>query len=63
METLYASRQADCYTPPPPVARLLLEVESDELGLELTDEFMLSPEQSTSAIIVHHPSAKYFNVK
>ena len=35
----------------------------EEIGLELTDEFMLSPEQSTSAILVHHPGAKYFNVR
>jgi len=32
-------------------------------GVELTDEFMLDPEQSTSAIIVHHPEAKYFNIE
>ena len=25
-------------------------------------EFQLEPEQSTSAIIVHHPEAKYFNI-
>ena len=35
----------------------------EEIGLELTDEFMLAPEQSTSAILVHHPGAKYFNVR
>lgn len=35
----------------------------EEIGIELTEEFMLSPEQSTSAIIVHHPEAKYFNIK
>ena len=35
----------------------------EEIGLELTEEFMLSPEQSTSAILVHHPAAKYFNVR
>ena len=35
----------------------------EEIGIELTDEFMLSPEQSTSAILVHHPGAKYFNVR
>ncbi len=35
----------------------------EEVGLELTEEFMLSPEQSTSAILVHHPGAKYFNVR
>lgn len=34
-----------------------------DIGLELSDEFMIVPEQSTSAIIVHHPAAKYFNVK
>jgi len=28
----------------------------------LSEEFMLEPEQSTSALIVHHPQAKYFNV-
>ncbi|MBP7415929.1 MAG: methionine synthase [Pyrinomonadaceae bacterium] len=32
------------------------------IDVELTDEFMLEPEQSTSAIIVHHPDAKYFNI-
>ncbi len=32
------------------------------IGVELTDEFMLDPEQSTSAIILHHPEAKYFNI-
>lgn len=34
-----------------------------EIGLELTEEFMLNPEQSTSAVLVHHPAAKYFNVR
>jgi 5-methyltetrahydrofolate--homocysteine methyltransferase len=33
------------------------------IGVELTEEFQLDPEQSTSAIIVHHPQAKYFNVE
>ena len=31
------------------------------IGVELSEEFQLHPEQSTSAIIVHHPDAKYFN--
>ena len=35
----------------------------NRIGVELTDEFMLDPEQSTSAIIVHHPHAKYFNIE
>jgi 5-methyltetrahydrofolate--homocysteine methyltransferase len=32
------------------------------LGMSLTSAFQLVPEQSTAAIIVHHPEAKYFNV-
>jgi 5-methyltetrahydrofolate--homocysteine methyltransferase len=31
------------------------------IGVQLSEEFQLHPEQSTSAIIVHHPEAKYFN--
>jgi len=32
------------------------------IGVTLSEEFQLDPEQSTSAIVVHHPSAKYFAV-
>ncbi len=32
------------------------------IGIELSDEDQLWPEQSTSAVIVHHPSAKYFTL-
>jgi 5-methyltetrahydrofolate--homocysteine methyltransferase len=39
----------------------LLPVES-ALGMELTPAFQLVPEQSTAAIIVHHPEARYFNI-
>lgn len=39
----------------------LLPAES-ELGMTLTSAFQLVPEQSTAAIIVHHPSARYFNI-
>ena len=35
----------------------------EQIGVKLTEQFMLEPEQSTSAIIVHHPEARYFNVK
>lgn len=35
---------------------------ADRIGVTLTDEFMLHPEQSTSAIVVHHPAARYFTV-
>ncbi|MBW8012687.1 MAG: methionine synthase [Chloroflexi bacterium] len=39
----------------------LLPVE-EELGMSLTTAFQLVPEQSTAAIIVHHPKAKYYGV-
>ncbi|HEY0765713.1 MAG TPA: methionine synthase [Pyrinomonadaceae bacterium] len=32
------------------------------IDVNLTEEFQLEPEQSTSAIIVHHPEAKYFSI-
>ena len=35
---------------------------ADRIGVTLSEEFQLVPEQSTSAIIVHHPKARYFNV-
>jgi 5-methyltetrahydrofolate--homocysteine methyltransferase len=37
-------------------------LEPQKIGVELSEEFQLHPEQSTSAIIVHHPQAKYFSV-
>jgi 5-methyltetrahydrofolate--homocysteine methyltransferase len=33
-----------------------------ELGMSLTTAYQLVPEQSTAAIVVHHPGAKYYNV-
>jgi 5-methyltetrahydrofolate--homocysteine methyltransferase len=33
-----------------------------ELGVSLTESYQLVPEQSTAAIVVHHPDAKYFSV-
>ena len=33
----------------------------ERVGVELSEEFQLHPEQSTSAIIFHHPEATYFN--
>ncbi|MEQ1823292.1 MAG: vitamin B12 dependent-methionine synthase activation domain-containing protein [Fimbriimonadaceae bacterium] len=44
-------------------AKLFELLSPQDIGIELSEEFMLVPEQSTSAIIVHHPDAKYFNVK
>jgi 5-methyltetrahydrofolate--homocysteine methyltransferase len=34
----------------------------ENVGVKLTTGFLLEPEQSTSAIVVHHPQAKYFVV-
>ena len=43
--------------------RLLLDLlRADEIGISLSEEDQLDPEQSTSAIVVHHPQAKYFSV-
>jgi 5-methyltetrahydrofolate--homocysteine methyltransferase len=36
-------------------------LDPDRIGVSLSEEFQLHPEQSTSAIVVHHPEAKYFN--
>ena len=42
--------------------QLLKLLDADQIGIELSDELQLQPEQSTSAIVVHHPQAKYFSV-
>ncbi len=34
---------------------------AERIGVSLSEEFQLDPEQSTSAIIFHHPEAAYFN--
>jgi 5-methyltetrahydrofolate--homocysteine methyltransferase len=39
----------------------LMPAES-ELGMSLTAAYQLVPEQSTAAIVVHHPQAKYYSV-
>jgi 5-methyltetrahydrofolate--homocysteine methyltransferase len=36
---------------------------ADRIGVKLSEEFQLEPEQSTDAIVVHHPEANYFNAK
>jgi len=36
-------------------------LEPERIGISLSEEFQLHPEQSTSSIILHHPEAKYFN--
>jgi 5-methyltetrahydrofolate--homocysteine methyltransferase len=37
-------------------------LDPSRIDVSLTEEFQLEPEQSTSAIIVHHPEAKYFSI-
>jgi 5-methyltetrahydrofolate--homocysteine methyltransferase len=34
----------------------------ENIGVRLTEQFHLEPEQSTNAVVVHHPQAKYFVV-
>jgi 5-methyltetrahydrofolate--homocysteine methyltransferase len=36
-------------------------LEPGRIGVELSEEYQLHPEQSTSAMILHHPEASYFN--
>lgn len=43
-------------------AKLFELLDPSRIDVELTEEFQLDPEQSTSAIIVHHPEAKYFSI-
>ncbi len=43
-------------------AKLVELLEADRIGVALTEEFHLVPEQTTTAIIVPHPEAKYFVV-
>ena len=34
---------------------------AERIGVTLSEEFQLAPEQSTDALIAHHPEAKYFS--
>jgi len=43
-------------------AKLFTLLNPERIGVELSEEFQLDPEQSTSAIVLHHPEAKYFNI-
>lgn len=42
--------------------KLFRLLEPERIGCTLTENYQIDPEQTTSAIIVHHPQAKYFNV-
>jgi 5-methyltetrahydrofolate--homocysteine methyltransferase len=43
-------------------AKLVRLLEPSRIGVELSEEMQLHPEQSTDAIVVHHPEAKYFSI-
>lgn len=43
-------------------AQLFELIDPTRIGLALSEQFQLEPEQSTTAIVFHHPAAKYFNV-
>ncbi|MGQ0575986.1 MAG: methionine synthase [Pseudonocardia sp.] len=42
-------------------AKIVEMLEPGRIGVELSDELQLHPEQSTDALVAHHPEAKYFN--
>ncbi|MFE3326426.1 methionine synthase [Streptomyces sp. NPDC059176] len=44
-------------------AKIAALLEPERIGVELSEEFQLHPEQSTDAIVIHHPEAKYFNAR
>jgi len=44
-------------------AKVVDLLDATRIGVTLSEEFQLEPEQSTDAIIVHHPDANYFNAK
>ncbi len=44
-------------------SQLVALLEPGRIGVELSEELQLHPEQSTDALVVHHPEAKYFNAR
>ncbi|MDW8234618.1 MAG: homocysteine S-methyltransferase family protein [Roseiflexaceae bacterium] len=42
--------------------KLFRVLPADQIGVSLTEAWQLVPEQSTAAIVVHHPEAKYFSI-
>ncbi len=43
--------------------KLVSLLHPERIGVTLSEEFQLHPEQSTDAIIIHHPEAKYFDAR
>ncbi|MFG2355428.1 methionine synthase [Streptomyces sp. NPDC048521] len=44
-------------------AKIAELLKPERIGVHLSEEFQLHPEQSTDAIVIHHPEAKYFNAR
>jgi 5-methyltetrahydrofolate--homocysteine methyltransferase len=44
-------------------ATLVRLLRPERIGVALSEEYQLHPEQSTDALVVHHPEAKYFNAR
>jgi 5-methyltetrahydrofolate--homocysteine methyltransferase len=44
-------------------AKVVALLGAERIGVTLSEEFQLVPEQATDALIVHHPDASYFNAK
>ena len=44
-------------------AKVVELLRPERIGVTLSEEFQLHPEQATDAIVVHHPEAKYFNAR
>jgi len=44
-------------------AQLVALLDPARIGVTLSEELQLHPEQSTDALVVHHPEAKYFNAR
>ncbi|MFD7569870.1 methionine synthase [Streptomyces sp. NPDC059810] len=42
-------------------AKIAALLRPERIGVELSEEYQLHPEQSTDAIVLHHPEASYFN--
>jgi 5-methyltetrahydrofolate--homocysteine methyltransferase len=43
-------------------AKLFELLDPSRIDVDLSEEFQLEPEQSTSAIVIHHPEARYFSI-
>ncbi|HKB32072.1 MAG TPA: methionine synthase [Streptosporangiaceae bacterium] len=43
-------------------AKVVRLLRPDRIGVTLSEEYQLAPEQSTDAVVLHHPEAKYFSV-